>query len=362
MTGSSFATLLRVLALIAVIVMPSTSSADAAADAAFQRQFGDRFFDRLWQLSPDWAIANGYYKYADRLIVPDERSRTAYLEQIERWSRELAASTRRSLSPTVRADWEMLDNQFAASRWSMTELRSWQWNPSNYNVAEPFALLTTSSTRRSTSGCARSSSASRTCPRTTRAAKANVASPTREHTQLAIEQNRGALAVFGTELESQIAGSKLAAAERTVFTQRLAAARAAIEDYVAWLEALDATLASGEAAARSFRLGRELYAQKFAFDIQSGDTAEALYERALAEKETLLDAHGAARGSAVAEVLPEHGAAGRPLRQDRPRDRAAVRAARGARGSRRRGRSGRSRSSSAGSASTTCSSSTRPSR
>jgi uncharacterized protein (DUF885 family) len=73
-----------------------------------------------------------------------------------------------------------------------------------------------------------------------------------------------------------------------VFTQRLAAARAAIEDYVAWLEALDAKLASGEVKARSFRLGRELYAKKFAFDIQSGETAEALYERALAEKERLL--------------------------------------------------------------------------
>ncbi len=120
------------------------------------------------------------------------------------------------------------------------------------------------------------------------AAKANIAKPTREHTQLAIEQNRGALAVFGPELEAQIAGSKLSPAERSVFKQRLAAARAGVEDYVAWLESLDGKLASGEIEARSFRLGGELYAKKFAFDIQSGDTAEALYERALAEKETLL--------------------------------------------------------------------------
>jgi uncharacterized protein (DUF885 family) len=70
--------------------------------------------------------------------------------------------------------------------------------------------------------------------------------------------------------------------------QRLAAARAAVEGYVAWLEALDAKLASGEAAARSFRLGRELYERKFALEVQSGDTAEQLYQRALEEKEKLL--------------------------------------------------------------------------
>jgi hypothetical protein len=120
------------------------------------------------------------------------------------------------------------------------------------------------------------------------AAKANIDAPTREHTQLAIEQNRGALAVFGTDLERQIEGSKLTSAERTVFQQRIAAARASIEGYVVWLEALDARLASGEVAPRSFRLGHELYEKKFAFDIQSGESAQALYERAQTEKENLL--------------------------------------------------------------------------
>jgi uncharacterized protein (DUF885 family) len=288
MTGSSFAALLRALALVAVIVMHSTSSADAAADAAFRRQFGDGFFDRLWQLSPDWAISNGFYKYADRLVVPDERSRTVYLEQLERWSNELHRIDPKKLSANVRADWEILDNQFAEARWSITELRSWQWNPAYYNIAEPFALLTNLEYAPLEERLRTFLERLENVPAYYAAAKASIANPTREHTQLAIEQNRGALAVFGTELESQIAGSKLTPPERTVFTQRLAAARAAIEDYVAWLEALDATLENGEVKARSFRLGRELYARKFAFDIQSGETAERLYERAQAEKESLL--------------------------------------------------------------------------
>jgi len=290
MTGSSaFATLLRALTLVAVILMHSTpSSADTATDSAFRRQFGDGFFDRLWQLNPDWAIANGYYKYADRLVVPDDRARAARLEQTERWTSELHRIDPKKLSPNVRADWEMLDNEFASTRWALTELRAWQWNPAAYNVADPFALLTTLEYAPLEERLRTFLERLENVPAYYAAAKANVANPTREHTRLAIEQNRGALAVFGAELDAQIAGSKLAAAERSVFKQRLTAARASIEDYVAWLEALDGKLASGEVQARSFRLGRELYAKKFAFDIQSGDTAEALYERALAEKETLL--------------------------------------------------------------------------
>ena len=116
------------------------------------------------------------------------------------------------------------------------------------------------------------------------AAQANIENPTREHTRLAIDQNRGALGVFGDDLSAQIAESKLTSAERAVFTSRVAAARTAIEGYVAFLEELDGELARG---ARSFRIGKADYDRKFDLQIQSGETAEALYQRALEEKELL---------------------------------------------------------------------------
>jgi uncharacterized protein (DUF885 family) len=300
MTGSSrFATFVRTCTLAAVIVMHSTpSTADTAADSAFRRQFGDGFFDRLWQLNPDWAVSNGYYKYADRLIVPDERSRTVWLEQVERWTSELDRVDPKRLSPNERADWELLANELASFRFSLTELRSWQWNPAYYNVADPFALIAATEYAPLEDRLHTFLERLENVPAYYAAAKVNLANPSREHTRFAIEQNRGALAVFGPELEAKIASSKLTAAERAVFKQRLEAARAAISDYVTWLEALDAKLASGEVEGRSFRLGRELYDKKFAFDIQSGVSAERLYERALAEKESLL-----ARMDLLADLL-----------------------------------------------------------
>jgi uncharacterized protein (DUF885 family) len=258
-------------------------------DAAFRREFGDQFFDRYWQLKPDWALAIGYYRYADRLIVPDATSRATALAQVERWVAALRSIDPATLSPAVRADWAMLENDFLSERWWLTELRAWQWNPSLYNVAEPFALLLDLEyaplEERLRTFLARLANV----PAYYAAAKGSIASPTVEHTQLAIEQNRGALDVFGAALENAIGTSELARAERTAFAARLPAARAAIEDYVGWLEALEAQLVGGAVTARSFRLGRGLYDAKFTFDNQSGDTADALYARALAEKDLLLE-------------------------------------------------------------------------
>jgi uncharacterized protein (DUF885 family) len=288
-----------VVALTAITAMQHTRSLAATpADVAFEQQFGNDFFDRLWQLYPDRAVETGYYKYADRLAVPDARARAARLEQNDRWAAELRRIDPAELSPNFRADWEMLDNEFAATRWYLTELREWQWNPAAYNVADAFDLIVTRDYAPLEDRLRAFNARLASVPAYYAAAKASIERPTREHTELAIEQNRGALEVFGAELESTVAGSKLAPAERATFAERLAAARAAIEDYVAWLEALHAKLARGDSAPRPFRLGRDLYARKFELDIQSGDTAEALYERALAEKATLL-----ARMAVLAELL-----------------------------------------------------------
>jgi uncharacterized protein (DUF885 family) len=263
-------------------------AAQPDADAQFRRAFGEQFFDRFWQLNPDWAIANGYYEHADRLVVPDDAARSAALKQTEQWLAQLRRIDPTRLSPPVRADWAMLENQFLADRWSLTELKAWQWNPASYNVADPFALLLSLDYAPLDERLRTFAARLAHVPAYYAAAKASVANPTREHTALAIAQNRGALEVFGPELERTVAASGLSRGERGELTQRVAAARAAIEEYASWLEALDARLASGAVVPRPFRLGRELYAQKFAFDIQSGDTAETLYERALGEKRRLL--------------------------------------------------------------------------
>ena len=257
------------------------------SDDSFRRAFGEQFFDRFWELNPDWAIAIGYYKYADRLVVPDKASRDETLKQLDRWLAQLRGIDASTLSASVRADFRVLENEFLAEKWALTDLRSWQWNPSVYNVAEPFALLRDLTFAPLDERLRIFSRRLERVPAYYAAAKANIEGPTREHTRLAIDQNRGALSVFGPDLEHTLEMSGLSAGERSTFNRRLAAAREGIDDFVGWLEALDERLASGAVEARSFRLRAELYAPKFKYEIQSGETAEALYSRALAEKDAL---------------------------------------------------------------------------
>jgi len=277
----------RVLPAIALLLVQTAFAApQGAADKVFQRQFGDAFFEQYWKLHPDYAIVNGYYKVADTLIVPDDGARAAELRRLDQWSKQLHRIDPGQLSPSVRADWQLLDDNFNSDRWGLTEYRAWQWNPAVYNVAEPFALILSLDYAPLDQRLRTFLKRLQHVPEYYAAARAGIQNPTREHTQLAIEQNRGALGVFGDDLQAKVASSKLTAPERELFEQRLTSARSAIQGYVGWLEALDAQLARG--TPRSFRIGRELYDRKFELNIQSGETAQSLYRRAQEEKERLL--------------------------------------------------------------------------
>jgi len=290
--------------LITALGGGSVSMALAAdADAQFRRDFGETFFARWWRAHPDLAVENGYYGTADRLVVPDEQARARELSELQRWLAQLHRIDPKGLSPSVRADWVLLEKVFEGERWEIAEFRDWQWDPSLYNVAEPIALLLSTEYAPLEERLRTVMKRLQGVPGYYAAAKASVKDPTPEHLDLAIRQSRGAREVLGDSLTKQIEASKLGAAHRTAFARRIAAARAAIDDYVSWLEALQRRMASlrpagphdfGAAAdrARSFRIGRELYEQKFAYEIQSGESAEKLYQRAQQEKARLLERMG----------------------------------------------------------------------
>ncbi|MNX99198.1 hypothetical protein D3C86_1316310 [compost metagenome] len=114
-----------------------------------------------------------------------------------------------------------------------------------------------------------------------KAAKKNIKNPTIEHTQLAIEQNRGGVSVFTVDLPASLEKSTLSKTEKDELIKRSEAAQKAINDYADWLEKLP------NPNPRSFRLGSKLYAQKFEYDIQSDNSAKEIYESALTHKKEL---------------------------------------------------------------------------
>lgn len=107
-----------------------------------------------------------------------------------------------------------------------------------------------------------------------------------QHTLLAIQQNQGALGVFESSLKTKLAESGLSASEQKEFDARRRAAVESINSYISWLQAKEQELNANNSA-RSFRIGKELYTQKYQFDIETEYTADEIYALALQEKERL---------------------------------------------------------------------------
>jgi uncharacterized protein (DUF885 family) len=181
-----------------------------------------------------------------------------------------------------------MKNRFERGIWEADTFRAWQWDPSTYNVAHSIDLVLTTEYAPVETRLRNVAARLGRIPAYYAAAKASIADPTLEHTQLAILQNKGALGILGPGLEKEAQASSLSAAEKAEFKRSLLAARAAVEDYIAYLGEMESKLRGGKA--RSFRIGKALYEQKFRYDIQSGYSAEQLYRLALAEKVARHDA------------------------------------------------------------------------
>jgi uncharacterized protein (DUF885 family) len=245
-------------------------------------------FDQMWPEFPEFAIRAGNYKYADRLSIPNQARRDRSVAFYDRQLAALASFDPAGLSPSNRVDQALMRNYFARARWSLVTFREWQWNPSAYNVGHGIDRIVNTEFASIDARLRVVLARLENVPAYYAAAKASISDPTLEHTQLAILQNRGALTVFGPELMAKVDASKLSASEKALFARRVDAARASIDDFIGYLGTLEQKLKAGPA--RSFRIGKALYEQKFAYEIQSSFTAEQIHGRALADVRAMHDA------------------------------------------------------------------------
>ncbi|HEV7814894.1 MAG TPA: DUF885 domain-containing protein [Janthinobacterium sp.] len=261
-----------------------TSAAEGRQDRGFDTLTG-QFLNALWRIDPDTAVSVGKYDTAATLNIPDAAFRAQELAFIDEWLGKFGAIDTRRLSPKQRADLAILLNKLNADRWYLSTFREFEWNPSLYNVAAPIDLILTTDYASEPQRLRTLLKRIAGVPAYYQAAQASIVNPTREHVQLAIAQAPGVLTVLD-QLGQKAQASILNPEEKQLYGERIAASRAAVQGYVAWLSDLDQTLQ--KTGARSFRIGKELYEQKFAFDIQSASTAEQTYQKALAAREQLL--------------------------------------------------------------------------
>jgi uncharacterized protein (DUF885 family) len=248
-----------------------------SSDTTFNK-FKEHFIEKLWQQFPGWASGNGFHKYDSVLVVPSAEVRNSDLQFAKSYLDSLTLFKIESLSANNKTDYWMIENQLNSIVWSDEKFKSYEWNPSEYNVCGSFAEILNGNYDSLNMRIHFFYLKMKNIPEYYKAAKINIKNPTKEHTQLAIEQNLGGISVFESDLQEALNKDKTPQHIRTEIEQRAKESVTAIKDYVEFLKNLKSN------SPRSFRLGEELYKEKFDLDIQSEYTAQQIFEKALARK------------------------------------------------------------------------------
>ena len=274
-----------ILPILLLVLLSSCNknqkSAEVRDDNKKFDQYKDRFITSMWGFFPDWAASQGYHKLDSVLVVPDSNSRKKILDFANANLDSLKNYSLENLSDNNKTDFHMVKNQVESLVYSINEMKSHEWNPAEYNVCGAFAEILNGNYDSIDNRLRNFGLKMKNMPAYYEAAKGNIKNPTLEHTQLAIEQNLGGLSVFETDLVAALSKSKLSETEKKSILDKSKLAVASIKDYADWLKKLD------NKTPRSFRLGAELYAKKFNFDIQSAYTSDEMFEKAVAHKKEL---------------------------------------------------------------------------
>lgn len=273
---------------------PVRKKAVAAAPRASEKRL-DRRFDAmsmqyltaLWRVDPEGGIYVGKFDQAANLTIPDAATRAKKLAFANEWLEKFNKLDTRQLSARQRTDLALLVNKLEKDRWNLTTWREYEWNPALYNIAQPLDLILNTEYAATPQRLRTILKRLAGVPAFYEAAQASIVNPTREHTQLAIAQSPGTIAVLA-DLGKAAQESILTPQEKAIFALRVANAGTAVLGYVDFLSALDKKAADGSAKPRAFRAGKELYEQKFALEIQSSSSAEQTFRKALATREELL--------------------------------------------------------------------------
>ncbi len=256
---------------------PETMQSDDSLFDAFKQNF----VEDLWKMYPSWAASQGYHKYDSVLVVPNDESSAKELAFCKETSSLLKALDIAKLSDKNKTDYYMIENQINSTEWSINTQKANEWNPSVFNICGEFAEMLNNNYDTLPVRLHNFYLKMKNIPAYYEAAKKQIKNPTVEHTQLAIDQNLGGLSVFETDLEDALKKDNPKKEIADAIRARAKEAVAAIKDYADFLKKLK------NETPRSFRLGKELYAKKFEFDIQSGYTADEIYKKAIQHKAEL---------------------------------------------------------------------------
>jgi uncharacterized protein (DUF885 family) len=241
----------------------------------------NRFLDAYWRQYPSFSVLVGYGKYYDQLVIPSSASVASDIAFSKRWLDTLNQIGVNKLNDNNKISLKIIRNQLESDIWYRSVFKQQEWDASLYNISaecdyilnQPYAPLDE-----------RLSILANHLQHADEyydAALHMLHRPTREHVNLAIKQNKGGLSLFVTALPDSIRAAHLSDTDKLRLTENLEKTVKAINTYV---ESLKAIIADKNYGFRSFRIGKDLYMEKFKYDLTTDFTPAEIYTKALNDK------------------------------------------------------------------------------
>lgn len=250
---------------------------DNAAFAIYENSF----LEALWKLNPDWATTKGYHKYDSLLLIPNDQSREKMIDFTKVQIDSLSRFDENTLSDLNKIDYNLMQNQMESIQWSIQQLKSYQWDPSSYNIIGTFAYILNQHYAPLEKRLRNFYEKMANIPAYYKEAEKQIKNPVAELTSLAIDQHLGGLNVIEKDFADSLKKAGIPQSEQKPMLERAHLSVEAIKSFAQWLKSLK------NDHPRSFRLGKDLYEEKFKYVIQSASTAQQVYNAAMDRKDYL---------------------------------------------------------------------------
>jgi uncharacterized protein (DUF885 family) len=282
MSVSGSKSIILFVAVACISLVLAGCSRETREDREFSN-LSDDFLAWFFEAHPVTATAEGEHRHDGRIDDLGVDARSAELESLRSYLSRLEAIDHERLSRDNGIDAAILRNRIDRMIFSLEKTMDWKRNPLLYTrllgnsiyllIARDFAPLE-----------ARLRSAESRLgefPRIVEQAIQNLDNPPTLHTETAIRQNRGTIALLDRDLRTEAQKSGI---EMAPFEEALGAALEALGRFQDYLEDDLYFQSKGD-----FRLGGDLYREKLRLTLMTDMTSEKVLEMAQVEKARLHD-------------------------------------------------------------------------
>lgn len=265
-------------AIFAACKKDSMAPVNGSVDDAAFNDYEKHFLDEFWKLNPDWGTSVGYHKYDSILLVPDKKYRTKLVDFAKIQLDSLGKFQPTTFLQTNKMDYAIMQNQMNYMIWQVQQLKQYEWDPSSYNVIGTFAYMLNEHYSPLSKRLTNFYQKMANIPAYYKEAEKDLKNPVPELMDLAIEQHLGGLGVFEADFADSLKKTNIPEATKKLMLDRAKLSADAIKGYTEFLKTMK------NDHPRSFRLGKDLYDDKFKYEIQSAKTAQQMYNAAVERK------------------------------------------------------------------------------